>query len=51
MEQAFNRYRSHARNHNLRLVDVAAAIIGGTLSPSQLDDIVTQNPQKRPDRS
>ena len=37
MEQAFALLRNHARNHNLRLVDVAGAIIRGTLAPSTLD--------------
>ena len=39
MEQAFARLRNHARNHNLRLADVAQAIIDGSLivriAPSQ----------------
>jgi len=37
MEQAFTRLRNHARNHNLRLVDVADAVIGGGLAASALD--------------
>ncbi len=37
MEQAFTRLRSHARNHNLRLVDVAHDVIDGTLAASALD--------------
>jgi GAF domain-containing protein len=37
MEQAFSALRSHARNHNLRLADVAEAVIGGTLVTSALD--------------
>ena len=36
MEQAFTTLRGHARSHNLRLVDVAAAVIEGTLQPSAL---------------
>ena len=36
MEQAFSALRIHARNHNLRLVDVAEAVIGGTLAPAAL---------------
>ena len=36
MEQAFSALRTHARNHNLRLVDVAEAVIGGTLAPAAL---------------
>ncbi len=37
MEQAFSALRGHARNHNLRLVDVAHDVIGGTLPASALD--------------
>jgi GAF domain-containing protein len=33
MEEAFEWLRKHARSHNLLLVDVARAIIGGTLVP------------------
>jgi GAF domain-containing protein len=39
MEQSFHRYRHHARNHNLLLAEVAAAIIDGSLSPSDLDAV------------
>jgi GAF domain-containing protein len=37
MEQAFSRLRNHARNHNLRLADVARAVIASTLAASELD--------------
>lgn len=37
MEQAFFTLRSHARSHNLRLVDLAYAVIAGTVSASALD--------------
>jgi GAF domain-containing protein len=37
MEQAFSTLRNHARSHNLRLVDVAGDVIGGTLAASALD--------------
>ena len=36
MERAFAALRGHARNHNLRLADVAAAVVAGTLTPSSL---------------
>jgi GAF domain-containing protein len=36
MEQAFSRLRQHARNHNVRLADVARDVIGGTLAASAL---------------
>ena len=39
MEQAFARLRHHARNHNLRLVDVAHDVIGGSLAASALDKL------------
>ncbi len=37
IEQAFSTMRNHARNHNLKLVDVARHIIDGTLEASALD--------------
>ncbi|MGC9960568.1 MAG: GAF and ANTAR domain-containing protein [Acidimicrobiales bacterium] len=37
MEQAFFTLRNHARNHNLRLVEVAGAVIAGSLPVSALD--------------
>jgi hypothetical protein len=37
MVQSFAVLRGHARNHNLRLVDVAEAVIGGRLAASALD--------------
>jgi GAF domain-containing protein len=37
MEHAFATLRNHARNHNLRLVDVAIDVIGGSLAPPGLD--------------
>ena len=39
MEQAFATLRNHARNHNLRLVDVATDVIGGSLTPPGLDPL------------
>jgi GAF domain-containing protein len=37
MDQAFARLRQHARNHNLRLNDVAQALIDGSLTAQALD--------------
>jgi GAF domain-containing protein len=37
MEQSFRALRGHARNHNLRLADLSAAIIDGTTAPATLD--------------
>jgi GAF domain-containing protein len=37
MEQAFATLRNHARNHNLRLADVARDVIAGTLTAAALD--------------
>jgi GAF domain-containing protein len=42
MERSFQRLRSHARNHNLRLAEVAASVIDGTLAPSALDQPSTR---------
>ncbi len=37
MERSFATLRNHARNHNLRLSDVAESVIDGSLVPSGLD--------------
>lgn len=37
MEGAFKTLRNHARNHNLKLVDVARSVVEGTLAASALD--------------
>ncbi len=37
MDRSFDRLRGHARNHNLRLVDVARDVIAGTLPADSLD--------------
>jgi len=37
MEESFSRLRAHARNHNLRLADVAEGVIDGTLSAGSID--------------
>jgi GAF domain-containing protein len=37
MAEAFSRLRSHARNHNLRLADVAQAVINGEVPAAALD--------------
>ena len=37
MEQSFARLRYHARNHNLRLAEVARDVIDGSLDASALD--------------
>jgi len=50
MEQAFDRYRLHARNHNLRLADVAASIIDGTLLPTSLDEVAPGRRGRTPPR-
>ncbi len=41
MERSFSVLRGHARNHNLRLSDVAADVINGTLAASDLDLLKT----------
>ena len=37
MEEAFTALRNHARNHNLRLADVARGVIDGTVAVPKLD--------------
>ena len=37
VDEAFNQLRRHARNHNLRLADVANATVSGAIDPSTLD--------------
>jgi AmiR/NasT family two-component response regulator len=37
MEEAFAHLRTHARNHNRRLADVAREVIAGTLPAEALD--------------
>jgi len=44
MEDAFSRLRAHARNHNLRLVDVARGVLDGTVPADTLD----QKPAPKP---
>jgi GAF domain-containing protein len=39
MDDAFARLRNHARNHNLRLVDVARDVIAGRVVASSLDPL------------
>jgi len=47
MEQAFSALRVHARNHNLRLVAVAEAVISGALAPQALDRLPRGGPAPR----
>jgi GAF domain-containing protein len=51
MEHAFSALRNHARNHNLRLADVAQAVISGSLPASALDRMTQTAPAGRPRRS
>ena len=39
MERSFATLRNHARNHNLRLSDVAQSVIDGSLAASRLDTL------------
>ncbi len=48
MEQSFNLLRHHARQHNLRLVDLATDIIGGQLSAAALDPLPPPSGELRP---
>jgi GAF domain-containing protein len=45
MATSFSLLRNHARNHNLRLADVAADVVDGTLGPNDLD---RPRPERRP---
>jgi AmiR/NasT family two-component response regulator len=47
MEQAFATLRGHARNNNLRLADIAASVIDGTLASSALDPVRPANTEPR----
>ncbi|HEX2382989.1 MAG TPA: ANTAR domain-containing protein, partial [Acidimicrobiales bacterium] len=44
MEQAFATLRRYARNHNLRLADVARDVISGTVTASALAPLPTTDP-------
>lgn len=44
IEQSFTRLRAYARNHNLRLVDVAADVIAGTLTAAAFDQSNPRSP-------
>ena len=44
MEQAFSTLRTHARNHNRPLVEVAEAVIAGSLSAASLDRPLANEP-------
>jgi GAF domain-containing protein len=37
VQQAFDRLRGHARNHNVRLSDLASDVIAGTVAPGAVD--------------
>jgi GAF domain-containing protein len=37
VDEAFNRLRAHARNHNARLTVVATSVVDGTIRPQDLD--------------
>ena len=39
VDRAFKTLRNHARNHNLRLADIAEAVIGGDVAASTLDSL------------
>lgn len=44
MEGSFAALRNHARNHNLRLVDVANGVIAGTIAAARLDPLPHAKP-------
>ncbi len=46
MEESFATLRNHARHHNLRLADLARAVIDGSVNPATLDaPVPVPNPQ------
>ena len=44
MDQAFNRLRHYARDHNLTLSDIAADLVAGHLNPTAMHPLTTPNP-------
>ncbi|GAA2615058.1 GAF and ANTAR domain-containing protein [Actinomadura fulvescens] len=42
MQQAFTALRGHARDHNLRLTDLARALVSRSLDPAELDLLATR---------
>jgi GAF domain-containing protein len=48
MDEAFARLRAHARNHNLRLTDVATNVVAGSLHISDLDTPRDAAQKRRP---
>jgi GAF domain-containing protein len=49
MELAFTALRTYARNHNLRLVDVARSVIDGALAPSAFGSVPRGGPAQEKD--
>jgi GAF domain-containing protein len=43
MEGAFKTLRSHARNHNRKLIDLAQEVIAGVMAPGDLDPVQRPN--------
>src|SRR5580658_9553814 len=44
MDDAFNRLRAHARNHNEGLTDLAVRVVGKSIAPTDLDDWAKSEP-------
>jgi hypothetical protein len=40
MDDAFNRLRAHARNHNVGLTDLATRLVAKSISANELDEWV-----------
>jgi AmiR/NasT family two-component response regulator len=49
LELAFTALRTHARNHNLRFVEVAGSVIDGTLATSALGSVPRPGPAQEKD--
>jgi AmiR/NasT family two-component response regulator len=45
MDEAFNRLRAHARNHNVGLTDLATRLVAKSMSADDLDEWVKATPK------
>ena len=50
VDEAFDRLRRHARNHNLRLADVARDTVDGTIDPQPSSPRASEAPGRWPHR-
>ena len=45
MDQAFQRLRGHARNHNIRLTELCRRVTTGAVRPESLDQLPAGRPR------